>query len=425
MNKLKILILSDYGFAKGGAEQVAIASAAGLAKQHEVVFFSAVGPVSEELENSAVSKIICLGQQDILDSKNKLKSMVTGIYNFGAIKALKALLSEWQPDIVHMHGLSKALSWAPVLVFSSFSIPVVYTIHDYGLFCPNMGLYNYRTQKICTYHRKGCWFKCMAANCDKRNYGHKLWRWLRHAVTKKNIKFDRRVDAFIVVSSFLKGFIEKNLYTTKPLRLIYNPLHVNKDTSYGQNREQGKRNGLIRFLYVGRLSPEKGLELLLEAIKEVKAELIIIGEGELMEKCRVASSRTGGRVKVLGYMKRKEVFGFMRESDCLVLPSKCLEPAPLVLAEAGFNGLPCLVADHGGLSEFIREGENGFYFDPDNVGSLIDAMEKIIQDPQVLVPLREKSRKVTQDMKLDSSYHIAELLKFYGQMVHERQEAES
>ena len=83
MKKLKVLILSDYAFAKGGAEQVALASAVGLARNnHEVVFFSAVGTVSEELKSCNLKEIICLNQRDILDNPSKLKAMISGIYNF-------------------------------------------------------------------------------------------------------------------------------------------------------------------------------------------------------------------------------------------------------------------------------------------------------------------------------------------------------
>ncbi len=417
MKKLKILILSDYGFAKGGAEQVAIASSLGLSKKHEVVFFCAVGPVSRQLEESRVSRIICLGQEDILDSKNKIKAMAAGIYNVRAVRELNKLVSRWEPDIVHMHGLSKALSWAPVSVFYSNNIPVVYTIHDYGLFCPNLGIYNYRQQASCDYYRKGFFFKCLATNCDKRNYAQKLWRWARYNITKRLIRFDKKVSAFIVVSSFLKNFVDKNLDTKRPVALIYNPLHVG---GRGNRKKSGREDGPVRFLYVGRLSKEKGLELLLEAIRDVDAELTIIGEGELMERCLALSADTGGRVKVPGYMDRESVFGHMQRSDCLVLASKCLEPAPLVLAEACYNGLPSLVADHGGLSEFIKDGVNGFYFKPDDLSSLKEAMDKIVKDPGILEPLRQNCRVEVEGMGLGIDSHVNELYKLYLKLIGER-----
>ena len=423
MKNLKILILSDYGFVKGGAEQVAIASAVGLArKNHEVIFFSAVGPVSEELKSANLREIICLNQNDILDNPSRIKAMISGIYNFGAVKELKRLLSRWKPDIIHMHGLSKALSWGPIITAESFKIPVVYTIHDYGLFCPNLGIYNFKTQKACDYYKKGYLIKCMMTNCDKRSYGQKFWRWLRYRITKKIIKFDKKVSAFIVVSSFLKQFVDENLKTKKPVRLIYNPLYIKEKIDYSGEKTIKKAEGdnLVKFLYVGRLSPEKGLELLLDVIKEVKAELIIIGDGELMPLCQKVSAETDGRVKILGYQDRESVFLIMKSCDCLVLPSKVLETAGLVLVEAGYNGLPCIVANHGALTEFIKPGKNGIYFEPDNMSSLKKAMIKIVENPELLVTLKKNSKEIIQKMNLGMDHHTDEILKLYYEILAEK-----
>ncbi|MCD4670148.1 MAG: glycosyltransferase [Actinomycetia bacterium] len=419
MKKLKILVLSDYSFVKGGAEQVAIASAIGLSKKnHEVIFFSAVGPVSEELKSSGLKEVICLDQSDILDNPSRIKAMISGIYNFSAVKELKRLLLRWKPDIIHMHGLSKALSWAPILAAGSFKIPVIYTIHDYGLLCPNLGIYNFKTQKICDYYKKGCLIKCMATDCDKRSYGQKLWRWSRYIITAKLFKFDKRVSAFIAVGSFIKSFFSENLRTKKQIRLIYNPVDIKKIINLPD--ETVKRNGPVKFLFAGRLSSEKGIELLLGAIKEVRAELIIIGDGELMPLCKEVSRETGGRVKVLGYQDRQSVFYNMRSCDCLVLPSKWLDPAPLILAEAGYNGLPCIVADHGGLSEFIKPGINGIYFEPGNMSSLKKVMMEIVKNPQLLMPLKKNSKEIIQKMNLDTEHHIEGILKLYYEILAEK-----
>ncbi|MBM3710696.1 MAG: glycosyltransferase, partial [Actinobacteria bacterium] len=110
---MKILILNDYAFVEGGAGKVAIESAIGLTeKGNEVIFFSAVGPVCDALEKSKIKKIICLEQKDILSSENKVSAALSGIKNKNALRNLRKLFSEWRPDIVHAHGISKALSWA-------------------------------------------------------------------------------------------------------------------------------------------------------------------------------------------------------------------------------------------------------------------------------------------------------------------------
>ncbi len=422
MKKLKILILSDYTFVKGGAEQVAIASAIGLAKKnHEVIFFSAVGPVSEELSSADLKEVICLDQSDILDNPSRIKAMISGIYNFSAVKELKKLFKRWLPDIIHIHGVSKALSWAPIIIAKSFKIPVIYTIHDYGLLCPNLGIYNFKTQKICKYYKKGCLTRCMITNCDKRSYGQKLWRWSRYVITTKIFQVNKKVNAFIAVGSFIQRFFSENLRTKKQIRLIYNPMVIKKEIKLPDKKvKRPGKNDLIKFLYAGRLSSEKGIELLLGAIKEVNAELIIIGDGELMPLCKKVSKETRGRVKILGYQDRQSVFNNMRSCDCLVLPSKWLDPAPLILAEASYNGLPCIVADHGGLSEFIKPGINGIYFEPGKMSSLKKVMAEIVENPELLVPLKKNSKEIIQKMNLSMDNHTEGIMKLYYEILAEK-----
>lgn len=434
MMKLKILILSDYAFPRGGAERVAISSAVGLSeKGHEVVYFSAVGPVDKELREAGIKKIICLDQKDILDNPHKFKAVFSGICNRKAIRSLKELLPEWRPDIVHTHGLSKALSWAPINLFYSLKIPVVYTLHDYGLLCPNLGIYNFKTGKACPYYKPGCGFRCMITDCDKRNYAQKLWRWARFFIVRNIFKTDRKVSAYIAVSRFMEEIAVKYLAGGKPVRVIYNPVECNpigKDTepafecnpveegrglSVECSREQKE---ITTFLYVGRLSTEKGIDLLLEAISGVDAGLTIIGDGELMGMCREYAGKLGNdRIRILGYQDKKRIFSEMQKSSALILPSRCMEPAPLVPSEAAYNCLPSIVAGHGGIPEFVKDGASGLYFEPGSSRSLKESMEKIIRDPELAQRMGQKAREMVIVKNPGIESHTDKLEKYYADIL--------
>jgi len=294
--KLKILILSDYSFTKGGAEKVAITAAMGLAKRgHEVVFFSAVGPVSDELADAGMKKVICLGQEDILDNPSRVNAMITGIYNRTAVKELKILLKKWKPDIAHLHGLSKALSWAPVNVLYAARVPIIYTLHDYGLICPNLGIFDFKSDRNCLYYKPGRTLRCLVTDCDKRNYLQKLWRWARFQTVKKVYRISKKIDGYIAVSNFINIMIKDNLRPRQCIRTIYNPIEKGKKIPVSRNGNKRKN-----FLYVGRLSREKGIDLLLKAIVKVDADLTIIGDGELAADVRDVQKRSGG--KKINYM---------------------------------------------------------------------------------------------------------------------------
>ncbi len=413
MKQLKILILSDYAFTKGGAEKVAITSSIGLVRRgHEVVFFSGVGPVCEELKKASFKDIICLNQKDILDNPNKLNAALSGIYNRQAVNRLKKLLSEWIPDIVHIHGVSKSLSWSPVNVIYSYNIPIVYTLHDYGLVCPNLGIYNFKTDKNCEYYKPGYILNCLLTDCDKRNYVQKLWRWFRFFITRYFFKINKKINTYIAVSNFIRKIIKENLASNKHFKIIYNPIEQIKVKSKKVEKEDHRNK--VKFLFVGRLSIEKGIDILLEAMEQVDAELVVIGEGELIGICKEKSKEMGrDKIKVLGYQNREVIAEQMLKSHALVLPSKCMEPAPLVIGEASFNFLPSIVSDHGGLTEFISDGENGLYFEAGDKNSLIKAMNKIVKDQKLSTRLGMKARKLIKEKGLSIDNYMSNIESIY------------
>jgi len=416
MKRLKILILSDYAFDKGGAERVAISSAVGLSKRgHEVVFFSAVGPIDGNLSKARLKSVICLNQKDILDNSNKLMAGLYGIYNWKAIKELKKLFSYWIPDIAHIHGVSKALSWSPVNLIYSYKVPIIYTLHDYGLLCPNLGIYNFKTEKVCEYYKPGYKFRCFTANCDKRNYAQKLWRWVRFFIVRNIFKIDRKVSGYIAVSKFIGKLAREYLAGDKSVRVIYNPIEMDENILI--KREENRRRG-IKFLYVGRLSLEKGIDLLLNVMSKIDAILTIIGDGELMNICKDSAEKLRkGKIRILGHQNKKRVFDEMRKSNALVLPSRCMEPAPLVLAEAAYKGLPSIVANHGGLVEFIKDGVNGLHFKAGSNESLRESMECIMKNPLLSKKLGIKARRLIVEKDLSIYKHLKKIEEYYADIL--------
>jgi len=415
--KLKILVLSDYSFTKGGAERVAITTAIGLAERgHEVVFFSAAGPVSDELADAGLKKVICLGQKDILDNPSRVNAMFAGIYNRKAVKELKILLKKWKPDIAHLHGLSKALSWAPVNVLHAFKIPMIYTLHDYGLICPNLGIFDFKSDRNCLYYKPGQTLRCLVTDCDKRNYLQKVWRWTRFQTVKGIYRISKKVDGYIAVSNFINIMIKDNLRPRQYIRTIYNPIEKGKKIT-------GSRTGNKRknFLYVGRLSREKGIDLLLKAIVKVDADLTIIGDGELAADVRDVQNRSGGKkINFMGYQGKEVIYGQMRRSIALVLPSRCMEPAPLVIGEAAYNHLPSVVADHGGLTEFVIDGVNGIHFKAGDVDSLIRSMDYFVSRPEKTEELGMKAYDIINALGLDLDNHLDKVLKYYFDILHNK-----
>ncbi len=417
MNHLKILIFNDYAHIEGGAGKVAIESAIRLAeKGHEVIFFSAVGPISKELSESKIKKIICLGQSDLLNSSNKLSSMISGINNSQAVKKLKELLSEWKPDIAHFHGVSKALSWVPIKIINSYKIPSVYTLHDFGLLCPNMGLYNFKTDKPCDLYENGKSVKCLFTNCDKRNYLQKLWRYFRFHYTKDTLRIYRKIDGFVAVSNFVKEMFVSYLPADKEIRVIRNPVNTIDNVDVHKITQKHKTT----FLYMGRLSAEKGLDLLLGAIREVDANLVIIGEGEILSLVKKTASQLGNqKISILGWLDEQKMDEQIQICDAIILPSKVMETAGIVILEAARLARPSIVANQGGPLDFVKDNLNGILFEAGSKNSLISAMQKYIDDPLLSDKLGRNARESFEKSCYSVENHIKELENFYIKIINE------
>jgi glycosyltransferase involved in cell wall biosynthesis len=421
IKKLKILILSDYGYVEGGTGKVAISSAIKLAEiGHEVVFFSAVGPVSEDLLKSKVKNVICIGQKDILFNPNKIDAILSGTYNWRAINGLKKLFKEWVPDVAHIHGITKALSWAAINIIYKQKIPIVFTLHDYGLLCPNLGAHNFKTDKSCDFYKPGCEIKCLMTNCDKRSYLHKLWRWIRFYFSMHILKANKKISGYVAVSSFMENFFKEYIPRGRHTKVIYSPV----DMTYfggGYNLDE-KYKGIPTFLFLGRLSYEKGLDLALEAINGLNARLLIVGDGALKEYCIEKARGIGtlngiDKVEFLGWQKEEQIVYEMNRCWAILLPSRVKESGGLVILEAAKYSLPAIVSESGAFTGFVNDKKDGYYFKPCTLISLMKSMYKVISDPQRTKIMGENARKKFLDISVSVEKHTTELEKFYYEVI--------
>jgi glycosyltransferase involved in cell wall biosynthesis len=419
MKELKILIVNDYGYIQGGAGKVAIESAVLLAERgHEVTYFCAMGPVCKELSESKVKQIICLNQSDLIGSKNKLSAALSNIINIKAIIKIKSLIKVSRPDICHIHGISKALSFSIIAPFYDDKIPVVYTLHDYSLACPNSGIYNFKKNDICDLYESRFYGKCLVTNCDKRSYSQKLWRWLRFFISFKVLNLDKKISGFIAVSWYVFNIFKSRITGNAKIKMIRNPIFndfsTNLDLSSGKNLKYEKTT----FIYIGRLSEEKGIDLLLDAIGKIDANLYIFGEGEKAEYCRNKSlNYETGKIKLFGWQDNDIIELELKKCSALILASKTAETGGIVVMEAAKFSLPSIVPDIGGPSEFVVDGINGFNFKTGNLDSLISKMNIFVQNPGLSLELGINANKSLCEFDIDPGEYINKLESFYLELI--------
>lgn len=365
--KSTVLIINDFGYVDGGASQVAINSAIELSKYgNKVIFFTAVGPITPELYRNNI-KIISTNQCEILKYPNKLKGAINGIWNRTAAAKLKEVLCELNPKttIIHVHVWIKALSAAIFQVIHKMGFKMVVTAHEYFLSCPNGGFYNYRKNKICSY--EPLTLQCYCENCDKRNYVQKMYRVIRAAIQKKILQ--RCNVNIIFISQFSEKILEESInfkYRKFFLRNIISPI----------KRMPNVKKIADKYIYIGRLSPEKGVDLFCDAIVELGLKGIVIGDGELRQAL-MAKYKEYDNLIFTSWLSHEQISDYLTDVKALIIPSRWYETAVLTIPEIQFNNdIPVIVGHMCAGSEFVQDGKNGMIFESGNFDSLVNCIKK-------------------------------------------------
>lgn len=343
-NNLKnIVIVNDFNYVQGGASKVAIDTAKLLKEEgFNVYFFSAVNKREENIEGITY---ISTNQNEALKENNKIKGAINGIYNFKAKKELKRLLKtlNFNDTIIHVHGWTKALSSSIFDIAFKMKFKVVLTLHDYFTACPNGGYYNYPKNEIC--HLKPLSWKCIKCNCDSRNYGFKLYRVIRQFVQNKIVKLNDRLEYAISISDFSEKILKSTLGKNTKVTRIYNPIDID------EHIEKVDISKNEYYLYVGRISKEKGVDLFCQAITELGYKGIVVGDGD--EKTILEEKFPN--IEFAGWKNKDEVKQYMKGAKALIFPSRWYEGAPLTPLEIMQYGVPCLVSDVSAAIEYVED----------------------------------------------------------------------
>ena len=371
MAPLTIVIINDFAHITGGAAKVALLSAVGLARRgHDVTVFSAVEPVTVELRDKRI-KMVCTGQQEILTDTNRIRAACQGLWNIRAASRMARLLDSCDPSrtVIHLHGWTKSLSSSVVREAVSREFPIVCTLHDYFVACPNGGFFNYQTSSICTLQAMSR--ACVTTDCDKSGYLHKLWRVSRQGIQERWGHVPSGIDHFITISNFSRNILNPYLPPGAALHNVPNPIVTSKEPPVRCADNSS-------FIAVGRLSPEKGIFLFAEAGRNVGTVPLFVGDGESRRELELRFPE----VIVTGWQSETEVRKCMTRARTLVLPSLWYETQGLVVLEAASLGIPAIVPDNCAASESVVDGVTGLHFKSGNCDDLSDKMRRL-QDREI------------------------------------------
>lgn len=293
-----------------------------------------------------------------------IKTGAAALWNRRAVEEIGALVQKCRPEVVHFHNLFPALSPAS-LRFPGMGKPVVImTLHNYRLLClPGTFVRNGRICEDClgTIPWHGIMYRCYQGSTLASTT-------LASSLTvHRAIRSFERVDRFLAISAFVKQkYLEAGFADER--------ISVKPHFAWPTQRRAGPGD---YFLYLGRLSEEKGVGTLIRAWPKNGATLIVAGTGP--EKERLMTMSTSG-VKFLGLVGEQEATRLVRGARCVVAPSIGQEGAGRVILEAYAAGVPVIASDIGGMSEAVDQRVSGLLFPAGDEAALRSAIEHLL-DP--------------------------------------------
>lgn len=410
---MKILQVNKYYYLKGGAESVYFNDASLLRQHgHQIIPFSMQ---SEKNFDSQYADYFIENWDFYGGGFNiwkKLKAAGHIIYSFETKKKARRLIAETKPEIVHLHNIYHQLSpsFLPLLK-KEFHLPVVMTAHDYKLVCPNYSCLS--NGKVCTKCFKGDYSQIIENRCHKGSWWSSALLAVEMTLHKKWQIYENNIDVIIAPSKFMKKTLRKGGIKNE-IKVLPNFVNMEQFVWDGQPR---LGEGL---LYVGRLSEEKGLLTLLDALRKLpeKIPLKIVGTGEFRENLLQYISQNGlqKQVSLLGYKQGEELRELIRNCRLLVVPSISYENCPLSLLEAMALAKPVLASRIGGIPELLENDSNlvrGALFE---AGDAVDLAKKIALyygDEPLMVDWGRNARTYVEIYHSPVRYYQG-LMKIYG-----------
>jgi glycosyltransferase involved in cell wall biosynthesis len=361
---MKVLAVHNRYQQPGGEDQVFLAETALLESySHRVVRYTT--------HNDRVAEM------------NHVALAVNTLWNSSIYQELRTLIRQEQPDVAHFHNTFPLVSPAGYYAAKAEGVPVVQTLHNYRLLCPNALFF--RDGGVCE--------DCMGKAITWPGVVHKCYRGSRAAsalvtamlTTHRALRtWTEMVDVYVALTEFARRkFIEGGLPAGK---IIVKPNFVYPDPGPGEGC-----GGYA--LYLGRLSPEKGVGTLLAAWEHLdrRIPLKVVGDGPLREQAVEAANRYPC-VEYLGYRPAEEVHVLLKEASMLVFPSEWYEGFSRVVAESFATATPIIAADLGMAAELVEHGHTGLRFRPGDPEDLAVQVGRFFSHPEEHTRMRREVR---------------------------------
>ncbi len=389
---MKVLLVHNY-YQQPGGEDVVVRQERKLleSRGHQVVTFE---QTNKEMLDYPILERLRLPKRTI--------------WAGGPYREILDLIRKEEPNIAHIHNTFMRISPSVFVACREGGIPVVHTLHNFRLLCPAATLF--RDGKVCE--------KCLESS---------LWQGVRHSCYRGSFTATATVALMLGVHRVIRtwtntvtGYIALTEFSKRKFvgaGLPNEKIHVKPNFVVP---DPGEKDELGDFaVYVGRLSPEKGLQTLLKAWRQLRTPipLHIIGDGPMrVELEQEASQHDISNVVFAGRLSPEETRSRIRAARLLILPSECYENFPMTIVEAFSCGTPVVCSRLGAMQEIVEDHRNGLHFTPGNAEELAAALERAWDHPRLIRAMGQAARRDYKE-KYTAERNYAALMAIYQQVI--------
>jgi glycosyltransferase involved in cell wall biosynthesis len=310
----------------------------------------------------------------------KIGALFTGVYNIAARREFARLLDAERPDLVHINNLFPLISPSILDETKRRCIPTVMTVHNYRLLCPTGLLFSHG--EVCHRCLDGGEWWCAIRNCTgewPKSAGYAVRNW----VARMRGSFIEGIDRFVAPTEFVKSTLVSHAYSAERIDVVRYMVRLETGESH---LTDGEYVG-----YVGRISPEKGVDTIVEAARRCP-DVAFRFAGHYLRMPNLPG-QAPPNCEFVGEIPAAEVNGFLAAARFTVFSSRWYEISPLSVIEAMLQKKPVICSRVGGLPEFVDDGVTGLLCTPGDQEDLSEKIRYLWQRPELCRSMGEAARK--------------------------------
>jgi glycosyltransferase involved in cell wall biosynthesis len=379
-------------------------------KGHKVMIFSMHHPQNFDSDYAKyfVSYINYDEEVKDVNISTGFEVLSRAVYSLEAKRNIERLIREERPDIAHLQNIHHHITPSIFYPLKKQKIPIVWTLHDFVVICPNTSFLSHG--KICEKCKKRRYYWPPLVKCKKNSLSASTMAAIETTL-HRIMRVNDLIDVFITPSEFLRNKLIE--YGFRGDRIVCLNNFNNVDLS-DEETETGDY-----YLYIGRISEEKGIKTLIDAaIRANAGKLKIIGDGPLKEEMIAYAKSMNGesRIEFLGHKSHEEVIEYLKRCQFVVLPSECYENFPYSVLEAFSCGKPVIGTRIGGIPKIIRNWETGLLFESGNSEYLSLKIRYLINHPDKARDMGARAKTLVKDELNDKKYYES-ILHIYKRLI--------